>query len=113
MLFGAVLTELQLAQGIQPHYGEQRHGVGNPENLVGNNYTCRQCCQDMEVLFSDFHIGNVWVGVVGGCLGHHVVHEVGGLLPELKNKKKPCKLVFTGHGSWHGGSGGLAWLSVG
>ena len=31
MLFGAVLTELQLTQGIQPCYREQRHGAGNKD----------------------------------------------------------------------------------
>ena len=35
----------------------------------------RQCCQDMEVLFSNFHIGDMGVGVVGCCRGcqfHHL-----------------------------------------
>ena len=32
--------------------------------------TIRQHCQDMEALFSDFHIGNVGVGVVENCLSH-------------------------------------------
>ena len=35
MLFGAVLTELQLARGIQPCYGEQRHEAGNKDTGRG------------------------------------------------------------------------------
>jgi hypothetical protein len=35
MLFGAVLTELQLARGIQPRYGEQRHRAGNKDTGRG------------------------------------------------------------------------------
>ena len=31
MLFGAVSTELQLAWGIQPRHGEQRHRAGNKD----------------------------------------------------------------------------------
>ena len=31
MLFGAVLMELQLTQGIQPCHGEQRHRAGNKD----------------------------------------------------------------------------------
>ena len=68
----------------------------------------RRRCLDMEALFSDFHIGNVGVGVVGDCFsrlsGCFVVAwachacNVGGLLPELRNRKKPCKPVFTGRG---------------
>ena len=57
----------------------------------------RRCCRDMEVLFSDFHIGDVGVGVVGSFFGHRSGHfivawaccvcDVGGLLPELRNRK--------------------------
>ena len=54
-------------------------------------------CQGMEALFSDFHVGDVGVGVVGGWSGRRFGHlvvsgtcgagEVGVLLPELKNQK--------------------------
>ena len=57
----------------------------------------RQRCRDMEVLFSNFHIGDIGVGMVGHCHGHQSGHLVvawtycackaGGLLPELRNKK--------------------------
>ena len=76
----------------------------------------------MEALFSDFHVGDVGVGVVGDCFSRlsgcfivaWVCHacNVGGLLPELRNRKKPCKPVFTGRGRRCGGGGGLAWPSV-
>ena len=59
--------------------------------------TIRRCCGDMEALFSDFHIGDIGVGMVGHCRGHQSGHLVvawtycackaGGLLPELRNKK--------------------------
>ena len=55
-----------------------------------------------------FHVGDVGVGVVGDCFSHlsgcFIVAwacracNVGGLLPELRNRKKPHKPVFTGHG---------------
>ena len=36
--------------------------------------TIRRRCQDMEVLFSNFHVGDVGVGVVGCCHGHWFRH---------------------------------------
>ena len=30
----------------------------------------RRRCRDMEALFSDFHVGDMGVGVVGGCRDH-------------------------------------------
>ena len=81
----------------------------------------QQDWRDMEALFSDFHVDDMGVGVVGGCHGHHSGHfvmvwtccawEVGGLLPELRNKKKPHKPMFRGCGRQCGGGGGLVWLS--
>ena len=68
----------------------------------------RQHCQDMEALFSDFHISNVGVGVVGSFFGHRsgrfVVAwacracDVGGLLPELRNRKNPVNQCLQGVG---------------
>ena len=33
-------------------------------------------CQDMEVLFCTFHVGDVCVGIVGGCRGRRFGHLV-------------------------------------
>jgi len=72
----------------------------------------------MEALFSSFHVGDVGMGVVGGCPGRRFgrlvvswtcgAWDVGVLLPEVRNKKKPSKLTFTGRRSRRGGGGGLA-----
>ena len=47
-----------------------------PATLLEVLSAIRQHCRDMEALFSNFHIGDVWVGVVGGCLGHQLGHLV-------------------------------------
>ena len=70
--------------------------------------TIRRHCRDMEALFSDFHIGNVGVGVVENCLSHWLgcfvvawacrACDVGGLLPELRNRKNPINQCFQGVG---------------
>ena len=36
----------------------------------------RRHCQDMEVLFCIFHIGDVGMGIVGGCRGRRFGHLV-------------------------------------
>ena len=73
----------------------------------------------MEVLFSDFHVSDVGVGVVGSPFGHQSGHfvmawacracDVGGLLPELRNRKNPVNQCLQGVGDdvevvggWHG-----------
>jgi len=38
--------------------------------------TIRQHCQAMEALFSDFHIGDMGMGIVGGCRGRRFGHLV-------------------------------------
>jgi hypothetical protein len=58
----------------------------------------RRHCRDMEVLFSDFHVGDMGVGVVEGYRGHWFgrlvvsrtcgVWKSGVLSPALRNKKK-------------------------
>ena len=63
----------------------------------------RRHCQDMEALFS-----NVGVGAVGSSFGHQsgcfVVAwacracDVGGLLPELRNRKNPVNQCLQGVG---------------
>ena len=73
----------------------------------------------MEALFSDFHVSDVGVGVVGSLFGHRSgrfvvawachVCDVGGLLPELRNRKNPVHQCLQGMGDnvevvggWHG-----------
>ena len=68
----------------------------------------RRHCQDMEALFSDFHISDVGVGVIGCSFGHQsgrfVVAwacracDVGSLLPELRNRKNPVNQCLQGVG---------------
>ena len=68
----------------------------------------RRHCRDMEALFSDFHIGNVGVGVVENCLSHWLgcfvmawvccACDMGGLLPELRNRKNPVNQCLQGVG---------------
>ena len=68
----------------------------------------RRHCQDMEALFSDFHISDVGVGVVGSFFGHRSGRfivawacracDVGGLLPELRNRKNPVNQCLQGVG---------------
>jgi hypothetical protein len=82
----------------------------------------RRCCQNMEVLFSHFHVGDMGMGVVGGRRGHRFGRLVvsgmcGGvgswcLLPELRNKKKSCKHQFTRRGRRHRGGGSLSQSSA-
>ena len=77
----------------------------------------RRRCRDMEALFSSFHVGDVGVGVVGGYSGRRFgrlvmswtcgASDVGVVLPELRNKKKPCKSIFTGRGRRRGCGRGL------
>ena len=89
----------------------------------------RRHCQDMEALFGDFHVSDVGVGVVGSLFGHRsgrfVVAwacracDVGGLLPELRNRKNPVNQCLQGVGDdvevvggWHGrqyGCLGVSW----
>jgi hypothetical protein len=66
----------------------------------------RRRCRDMEALFSDFHVGDVRVGVVVGCRGHRLgrlvtswTFGVGGrccVARVNENEKKACKHWFTG-----------------
>jgi hypothetical protein len=62
----------------------------------------------MEALFSDFHVGDVGVGVVGSRRGHQSgrlvvswmwgVQGVGCWLPELRNEKIPANRCLQGVG---------------
>jgi hypothetical protein len=82
----------------------------------------RQRCRDMEALFSDFHVGDVGVGVVDGYFGRWFGHlavlrtcgvlEVGVMSPALSKKKKPRKSMVTGLGRHCGGRRGLTWPLV-
>ena len=89
--------------------------------------TIRQCCQDMEVLFSDFHVGNMGVGVVGGCHGCRFCHlgcVMRGrrvLCLSSRIRKMPCNWQLQGIGTnvgvvggWHGcrfGCWDVLWMS--
>jgi len=44
-----------------------------PGNIVGGIW---RRCQAMEALFSNFHIGNVGMGIMGGCRGRRFGHLV-------------------------------------
>jgi len=76
-------------------------------------------CQDMEAIFSSFHIGSVGVRVVGGWRGGWfgrlaVLQGIGGgwCGARASGTKKPCKLMFTGHGQGRGGARGWPWPLV-
>jgi len=68
----------------------------------------RRCCRDMEALFSVFHVGDVGVGVVGGCHGCWVDGLVASWMCGCRRwvsrcqssgmEEKPSKPAFTGLG---------------
>ena len=99
--------------------GRCRKGPPCPSNVIGGAKHHWWRCQD---IYSSFHIRNVGVGVIGGYCGCWFrivvvswtcgVWEAGVCYCRSSDTQKPCKPMFTGHKKWHGGSSGLAQLSI-